>query len=141
MDTESLDPIAAAAMLPSIAARPVATVPRYALVEIFGHRKHFGEIREVEAFGAKLLEVADVDTGKVHQYGGASIFSLTMLTQTEMDEHVEGEARRKANEAIWQARYDADRARIKAARDAEIAAEDAADSDEDIEEGLTRCPI
>jgi len=81
----------------------VASSPRaWALVEIFGHRRHWGEIFEVEAFGTKLLEVRDVDTDKVHRYGGASIFSLTMLTQAEMDEHMEYEQRRKKDRAEYE---------------------------------------
>lgn len=57
--------------------------PEYAIVEIFGHRKHAGKIQEVERFGAKMLRVdvpekGDFASGFVsHFYGGGSIFSLT----------------------------------------------------------------
>ena len=36
-----------------------APAPAWALVEIFGHRQHWGEIRDVEIAGGKLLEVRD----------------------------------------------------------------------------------
>ena len=85
--------------LPAVVTAPVRT---WALVEVFGHRQHYGEIREVEAFGAKLLEVNDADTGRTHRYGGTAIFSLTMLTQAEFDEHLEAVKRRKERETQWQ---------------------------------------
>ncbi len=56
----------------------------YAVVEIFGHRRHAGRILEVERFGAKLLRIdvpADGDFARgyvSHFYGGAAIFSLTL---------------------------------------------------------------
>lgn len=43
-----------------------APAPTWALIEIFGHRQHYGEIRDGEIAGGKLLEVRDVDTDKVH---------------------------------------------------------------------------
>lgn len=55
----------------------------YAIVEIFGHRRHAGRILEVDRFGAKMLRVdvpteGDFDKGYTsHFYGGGSIFSLT----------------------------------------------------------------
>lgn len=55
----------------------------WAIVEIFGHRRHAGRIREEERFGAKMLRVEvplDGDPEKrwaTHWYGGAAIFSLT----------------------------------------------------------------
>lgn len=61
-----------------------AAPAEWAIVEIFGHRRHPGAIREEERFGAKMLrldvptpvEGAD-PTWKTHWYGGASIFSIT----------------------------------------------------------------
>jgi hypothetical protein len=105
------DHTALLAIIPSPAVIPQ---PTYALVEVFGHRMHYGEIREVEAFGAKLLEVSDVDTGQTHRYGGAAIFSLTMLTQADMDAHLAGVRRQKEREAKWQAECDARRAAFDA---------------------------
>lgn len=94
------DFVASQALIP-VTAPP----PTWALVEIFGHRSHYGEIREVEAFGAKLLEVVDVDTGKTHRYGGAAIFSLTILSQPEMDGHVATIKRQKERDAEYEAKW------------------------------------
>ncbi|WP_378952226.1 hypothetical protein [Mesorhizobium sp. ANAO-SY3R2] len=70
----------------------------WAIVEIFGHRRHAGRIREEERFGAKMLRI-DVPTVAVvteaepasikravegwttHWYGGSSIFSLTLTDE------------------------------------------------------------
>lgn len=55
----------------------------YAIVEVFGHRKHAGRIYEVERFGTKLLRIdipkdGDFALGfSTHFYGGPSIFSMT----------------------------------------------------------------
>lgn len=57
----------------------------WAIVEVFGHRRHVGKAREEERFGSKLCRI-DVPTlgpgeGEIswssHFYGGASIFSYT----------------------------------------------------------------
>lgn len=57
----------------------------WAIVEVFGHRRHVGRAMEVERFGAKMLRV-DVPklgpgesevTWSTHLYGGSSIFSYT----------------------------------------------------------------
>ena len=75
--------------------------PVYAMVEIFGHRQHWAEIRDVEIAGGKLLEVRDVDTQKVHLYGSAAIFSLTMLDVSDIEAHVTDVNRRKEAEEKW----------------------------------------
>jgi hypothetical protein len=64
----------------------------WAVVEVFGHRRHAGQAREEERFGAKMLridipnlewtgegdEAKTVVTGWTsHLYGGGSIFSYT----------------------------------------------------------------
>ncbi len=77
-----------------------ATNPdEYAIVEIFGHRRHAGRVLEVERFGAKLLRVdvpADGDFEKgytSHFYGGSSIFSFTpttLATVKKMNEPTRG---------------------------------------------------
>lgn len=79
--------------------------PAYAMVEIFGHRQHWAEIRDVEIAGGKLLEVRDVDTQKVHLYGSGAIFSLTMLSVADIDAHIADVKRRKDDEevAAWRA--------------------------------------
>ena len=57
--------------------------PEYAIVEIFGHRKHAGRVMEVEQYGAKMLRIdiptkGDFANGFTsHFYGGASLFSVT----------------------------------------------------------------
>lgn len=62
---------------------PQEPAPEYALVEIFGHRRHCGRILEVERFGTKLLRIdvptdGDFDKGFVtYQYGGGALFSVT----------------------------------------------------------------
>lgn len=57
----------------------------WAVVEIFGHRKHAGRTREEERFGAKMLRI-DIPTKgdpAAHgwttlYYGGSSIFSFAL---------------------------------------------------------------
>lgn len=70
----------------------------WAIVEIFGHRKHAGKAREEERFGAKMLridvptigliqaegkpaEVGGVEAWTTHWYGGASLFSYTLTDE------------------------------------------------------------
>lgn len=76
--------------------------PAYAMVEIFGHRQHYGEIHDVEIAGGKLLEVRDVDTQKVHMYGASAIFSLTMLSEAEIGVHIADMKRRREQEERWE---------------------------------------
>lgn len=60
----------------------------WAIVEIFGHRKHVGRIREEERFGAKMLRIdVPVDGDPAAKgwitlwYGGASVFSMTLTNE------------------------------------------------------------
>lgn len=76
----------------------------WAIVEIMGHRKHAGRVREEERFGAKMLRIdvptiaivgvdlaADAGGGSftstavtgwtTHWYGGSSIFSFTLTDE------------------------------------------------------------
>lgn len=64
----------------------------WACVEIFGHRKHYGRIREVERFATKMLRVdvptqtaapllGEAETFETFMYGGGAIFSLTPMTE------------------------------------------------------------
>lgn len=69
---------------PVLQAEPTpAATDEFAIVEVFGHRRHVGRIVEVERFGAKMLRVdvptdGDFEKGyTTHFYGGASIFGLT----------------------------------------------------------------
>ena len=60
----------------------------WAVVEVFGHRRHAGRTREEERFGAKLLRV-DIPTKgdpaangwETIYYGGSSIFSFALCTE------------------------------------------------------------
>ena len=88
----------------------------YALVEIFGHRSHYAEISDVERAGAKLLRVHDVDTDQVHFYGGAAIFSMTVISKARIDAHIEERAQRKKMEEDREARWRAEEDARKAAR-------------------------
>lgn len=60
----------------------------WAMVEIFGHRRHAGRTREEERFGAKMLRIDVPVRGdpaangwETHWYGGSSIFSYTLTDQ------------------------------------------------------------
>lgn len=65
------------------AAEPEAPADEYAIVEIMGHRRHVGRIREVERFGSKMLQVdvpTDGDFAKgwvSHFYAGGALFGVT----------------------------------------------------------------
>lgn len=93
--------------------------PAYAMVEIFGHRQHWAEIRDVEIAGGKLLEVRDVDTQKVHLYGSGAIFSLTMLSATEIEAHIADVKRRREEADRWRRESEERRQGLLAAPDAE----------------------
>lgn len=60
----------------------------WAIVEIFGHRRHAGRAREEERFGSKMLRIDVPLKGdpaahgwETHWYGGASIFSFTLTDE------------------------------------------------------------
>lgn len=71
----------------------------WAIVEIFGHRRHAGRTREEERFGAKMLRIdipivewsidrdedgssrAIITGWKTHFYGGASLFSFSLTDE------------------------------------------------------------
>ena len=60
----------------------------WAIVEIFGHRRHAGRAREEERFGAKMLRIDVPVKGdpeklgwETHWYGGSSIFSYTLTDE------------------------------------------------------------
>lgn len=58
----------------------------WAIVEIYGHRKHAGRVREEERFGAKMLRIdipvkGDAVAWETHYYGGSSIFSYTLTDE------------------------------------------------------------
>lgn len=69
----------------------------WAIVEVFGHRRHAGRAREEERFGAKMLRIdipkyawmqaegvppeLQVVSQTTHFYGGASIFSYSLTDE------------------------------------------------------------
>lgn len=65
----------------------------YAIVEIMGHRRHFGRIADVERFGGRFLRIdvpmaGGFDAGWVsHFYGGAAIFSITSTDRQTVEAH------------------------------------------------------
>lgn len=70
-------------------AEPVA---EWALVEIFGHRRHYGRVVEVDRFGTKMMRVDvpiapaaplldEPEKFETFFYGGGSIFSMTPMTE------------------------------------------------------------
>jgi len=69
--------------------QPLNPAFSWAVIEIFGHRRHAGAVAEVEKFGSKLLRIDIPKTGEdgtadytygfeSHFYGGAAIFSMTL---------------------------------------------------------------
>ena len=63
----------------------------WAVLEIFGHRKHAGRIREEERFGTKMLRIdIPVDGApetrgwRTHWYSGGSIFSLSLTDEASV---------------------------------------------------------
>lgn len=62
----------------------------WAIVEVFGHRRHAGRTREEERFGAKMLRIdipVDGDPAKgwiTHFYGGSSIFSFGLADRASV---------------------------------------------------------
>lgn len=98
--------------------QPVAAVDEgweWAIVEIFGHRRHVGKAREEEKFGAKMLRIdvpkivsagseleivgdktsanivpaSPTVTWSSHFYGGSSIFSYTLTDERTVMRHAE----------------------------------------------------
>ena len=60
----------------------------WAIVEIFGHRRHVGRTREEERFGAKLLRIdipvdgdAAANGWKTIYYSGGSTFSFALCSE------------------------------------------------------------
>jgi hypothetical protein len=85
--SETMDTITAPASADSAEPKTGETIiDQFAIVEIFGHRKHAGRIMEVELYGTKMLRIdipteGDFDKGFTsHFYGGGSIFSVSPCT-------------------------------------------------------------
>ena len=82
-----LDPVQAGALYDSIAVSEEDGW-EWAVVEIFGHRRHVGRCREEERFGAKMLRIdvpvkgdAAANAWRTHFYGGSSIFSYSLTDE------------------------------------------------------------
>lgn len=65
----------------------------WVLLEVFGHRRHWGLLTEVERFGAKLARIDEfppdaTEPTATHFYGGASIFSITPVTEESARQQV-----------------------------------------------------
>lgn len=73
---------------------PDVTIPpddggwEYGIVEVFGHRRHVGRVREEERFGTKMLRIDIPMKGDpathgwtTHYYGGGSIFSFSLTDE------------------------------------------------------------
>jgi hypothetical protein len=71
------------------ASDPQAAAPApeefWAKVEIFGHRKHYGRVSEVEKFGTRMLRIdvplAEPSAFETFLYGGSSIFGIEPMTE------------------------------------------------------------
>ena len=90
----------------------------WAIVEIFGHRRHAGRIREEERFGAKMLRI-DIPTKgdpvqfgwTTHYYGGSSIFSFSLsdeVTVMKLNRPYEAASRLTYHDAPNSFEYDDD---------------------------------
>jgi len=80
-------------------AAPIDDGWEWAIVEIFGHRRHVGKAREEERFGSKLLRIdvpklgpgKDDVTWSSHFYGGSSLFSYTPTDERTVMKYAERE--------------------------------------------------
>jgi len=88
-----------------------STAPgEWVLLEVFGHRQHWGLLSEVERFGAKLARIdeygpGDAEPVATHFYGGASIFSLTPVSEAVARER-SGHSRRPAAQYLPPPEFD-----------------------------------
>lgn len=80
------------------AATPVDESWTWAILEVFGHRRHVGRAREEEKFGSKLcrIDVPKLGAGgeitwSSHYYGGSSIFSFTPTDEPTVMKYAERE--------------------------------------------------
>lgn len=74
-------------------AAPIDSEPKFewAIVEIFGHRRHAGRTIEEERFGAKMLRIDVPVKGdpekfgwQTFYYGGSSIFSFALTDEVSV---------------------------------------------------------
>ena len=83
-------------------------VRQFAIVEIFGHRKHWAEIADVERAGGKFLRVHDVETDEVHNYGAAAVFNIHEISEARLNAHLAEVAAYKQATAEREARWAAE---------------------------------
>lgn len=82
---------------------PPPMPPRWAVLELLGHRRLVGRVSEVELFGRRmgLVEVPTRDGGFARQhFGGASVYALTETTEEKVRAEL---VRRWADEDRWAA--------------------------------------
>ena len=62
----------------------------WAHLEVMGHREHYGRVREIRAYGTRMIEIQCLNdkgefpgdaTREVHQYGGSAIFCNTPMDE------------------------------------------------------------
>jgi hypothetical protein len=110
----------------------MTTAPdRFAIVEIFGHRRRAGRVREVSCFGVTMLEIElpkQDGTVEIQRYGGSAIFAMRFVSEEEA---------KKAAEAMWPRAWPQEPQLGSGARDADFdepAIGDEPDVDDDDEE-------
>lgn len=65
---------------------------RWASVEVFGHRRHFGKVREIGWLRARFLEVVDLEREGPPErirYGAGAIFSIQWVDEKKGRERIE----------------------------------------------------
>lgn len=78
---EQMEMEQAAALASAAAPSAAGDDGEWAIVEVMGHRRHAGYVRDVERFGAKLLRI-DIYQGDAKEpretvfYSGSALFSL-----------------------------------------------------------------
>lgn len=70
---------------------PAPVVEFWARVELMGHRIRYGRVREVEMFGAKLMQVDVTNSLGVatEYYGGSSIYCLRPISEEDARKNAE----------------------------------------------------
>jgi len=101
------DPVSPLSDLPAVATpapsaeivTPIAAVPKllspavetFAIVEIYGHRRHAGRVSEVLLAGREMLRIevpqgGDWSAIETFEYGGGAIFSIRRCTRAQAEE-------------------------------------------------------
>lgn len=68
----------------------------WAHLEVMGHRSHYGRVREIRAYGAKLIEIQCLNaegglSEERYQYGGGAIFCNTPMDEKTCRHSARGE--------------------------------------------------